>query len=69
MDTVYKKALKAGSTSLREPINEFYGDRSGAVKDIWDNHWWIATHVEDVNEEEIKKREKEFRKKKEMQIK
>jgi PhnB protein len=62
MDSVYKKALKAGGTSLREPITEFYGDRSGAVKDAWGNHWWIATHVEDVSEEEIKKREKEFRK-------
>jgi PhnB protein len=62
MDSVYKKALKAGGTSLREPITEFYGDRSGAVKDEWGNHWWIATHVEDVSEEEIKKREKEYRK-------
>jgi PhnB protein len=63
MDTVYKKALKAGGTSLREPITEFYGDRAGAVQDTWGNHWWIATHVEDVSEEEIKKREKEMRKK------
>jgi PhnB protein len=62
MDTVFKKALKAGGTSLREPITEFYGDRSGAVKDEWGNIWWIATHVEDVSEEELKKREKEWRK-------
>jgi PhnB protein len=62
MDMVYKKALKAGATSLREPLDEFYGDRSGAVRDEWGNHWWIATHTEDVSEEEIRKREKEFRK-------
>ncbi len=62
MDTVYKKALKAGGTSLREPVTEFYGDRSGAVKDEWGNHWWIATHVEDVSEAELRKREKEWRK-------
>jgi PhnB protein len=67
MDTVYKKALKAGGTSLREPITEFYGDRAGAVQDAWGNHWWIATHVEDVSDEEIKKREKEMRKKQTVQ--
>jgi PhnB protein len=62
MDSMYKKAVKAGGTSLREPMTEFYGDRSGAVKDEWGNHWWIATHVEDVSEAELKKREKEWRK-------
>jgi PhnB protein len=67
IDAVYKKALDAGGTSLREPITEFYGDRSGAVKDKWGNQWWIATHVEDVSEEEIRKREKEFREQK-MQV-
>jgi PhnB protein len=67
IDAVYKKALDAGGTSLREPITEFYGDRSGAIKDKWGNHWWIATHVEDVSEEEIRKREKEFREQK-MQV-
>lgn len=63
IDAVYQKALNAGASSVREPITEFYGDRSGAVKDKWNNIWWIATHVEDVSEEEIRKREKEWREK------
>ncbi len=62
VDSVYKKAIKAGATSMREPVTEFYGDRAAAVKDAWNNHWWIATHVEDVSDEDLKKREKEFRK-------
>jgi PhnB protein len=63
VDSVYKNAINAGAESLREPTNEFYGDRSAGVKDKWNNQWWIATHIEDVNDEEMKKREEEFRKK------
>jgi uncharacterized glyoxalase superfamily protein PhnB len=60
IDAVYKKALDAGGISLREPIDEFYGDRSAGVKDNCGNEWWIATHVEDVSKDELKKRQKKF---------
>ena len=56
VDAIYKKALAAGGTSLREPANQFYGDRNCGVKDPCGNHWGIATHVEDVPPEEMKKR-------------
>jgi PhnB protein len=59
VDDVFKKAVKAGATSVREPQTEFYGDRAGAVKDKWGNTWWIATHVEDVSQDELEKRSKE----------
>ena len=58
VDAAYKRALKAGATSLREPSNQFYGDRTGGVKDAHGNQWWIATHVEDVSQEELEKRMK-----------
>lgn len=60
VDEIYKKALAAGGTSLREPTLEFYGDRSCGVLDMAGNQWWIATHVEDVAPEEMKRREAEF---------
>lgn len=63
-DSVFKKAIEAGAESIREPENQFYGDRSGGVKDKWGNQWWISTHIEDVSDEEMKRREEEFRKKK-----
>ena len=62
VDSVYNKAMRAGGTSLREPTDEFYGDRSSGIKDPAGNQWWIATHIEDVSPEEMKKREEEFRK-------
>jgi len=62
-DAFYKRAIAAGATSLTEPANQFYGDRHGGVKDPAGNYWWIATHVEDVPPEEMKRRSEEFMKK------
>ncbi len=56
VDAAYKRALAAGATSVREPTNEFYGDRSAGVKDAFGNIWYMATHVEDVPPEEMAKR-------------
>jgi uncharacterized glyoxalase superfamily protein PhnB len=56
VDTVYQRAVAAGGTPAMEPADQFYGDRSGSVKDPAGNHWYIATHVEDVAPAEIKKR-------------
>ena len=58
VDAVYKRGLQAGATSLREPSNQFYGDRTAGVKDKHGNQWWIATHIEDVSEEELQRRMK-----------
>lgn len=41
-DKYYNKAMAAGGSSLREPTNEAYGDRSCGVKDPGGNQWWIA---------------------------
>ena len=43
-DAVYKQALQAGATSLDEPKDQEYGERSGSVKDPAGNYWYIATH-------------------------
>jgi PhnB protein len=59
-DATYERALQAGGTSMMEPKDEFWGDRSASVKDPTGNHWWIATHQEDVSPEEIEKRIKEL---------
>jgi uncharacterized glyoxalase superfamily protein PhnB len=60
VDAVYQKALKAGATSVMEPADQFYGDRSGGVKDAAGNQWFIGTHVEDVSPAELKKRAAEM---------
>ena len=47
-DAVYRRALAAGATSISEPADQPYGDRSGGVKDAFGNQWYIATHIKDV---------------------
>jgi len=56
VDAVYKRALAAGGKSVREPANQPYGDRTGAVEDSQGNQWWLGTHIEDVSPEEIQRR-------------
>ncbi len=55
VDDTYTRALRAGATSLREPRDEVYGDRSAGVKDVAGNVWWIAAHVRDLTPEEWEK--------------
>ena len=56
VDAAYARALQAGAKEIREPRDEFYGDRSGGVQDPAGNQWWIATHLEDVSPAELEKR-------------
>ena len=58
-DATFAKALQAGGTSIMEPADMTYGDRHGGVADPAGNHWWIATHIEDVTPEESLRRHQE----------
>jgi len=57
VDATYKRAIEVGGESLREPQDQFYGDRSAGIKDRFGNQWWLATHIEDVSPDEIQKRQ------------
>jgi len=58
-DTVFAKAVAAGAIVERPLKNQFYGDRSGTVRDPFGLQWTIATHVEDVTPEEMERRNRE----------
>jgi PhnB protein len=58
VDVVYKRALAAGASSMKEPADQFYGDRTATVKDPCGNIWGIGTHIEEVSPEEIERRAK-----------
>jgi PhnB protein len=56
VDEVFNRAIEAGATSREALKDQFYGDRTGTLIDPF-GHWWtVATHVEDVSEEEMQRR-------------
>ena len=56
VDAVVKRAVTAGATVLRQPKDEFFGDRSAMIMDPFGHRWQIATHKEDVTPAEMQKR-------------
>ena len=56
VDSAYKRAVAAGSR-IDMPLDKmFWGDRYGKVTDPFGHQWGLATHVEDVTPEEMKRR-------------
>ncbi|MGH8447579.1 MAG: VOC family protein [Solimonas sp.] len=55
-DAVAARAVAAGARVLRPVEDQFYGDRGGKLVDPFGHVWWIATHKEDLSNEEIQKR-------------
>jgi PhnB protein len=56
VDAVIKKAVDSGAKALRPIKDQFYGDRTGSLLDPFGHMWSVATHIEDVAPEEMKKR-------------
>jgi PhnB protein len=59
-DTMFASAVAAGATVQRAIQDQFYGDRSGTLRDPFGHVWTIATHVEDVPPDELSRRAKQF---------
>ena len=55
-DATFAAAVAAGATALRPVEDQFYGDRSGQFEDPWGHRWGVATHIEDVDDDEIARR-------------
>ncbi|HEY1807429.1 MAG TPA: VOC family protein [Acidobacteriaceae bacterium] len=52
-DATYKRAIAAGAKSLREPADQFYGDRMAGFEDPFGFQWYVATHIKDMTPEEL----------------
>ena len=50
------RAVAAGARVLMPAADQFYGDRCGNVTDPFGHRWHLATHVEDVPEDEMRRR-------------
>jgi PhnB protein len=56
LDDAYKRAIAAGATSIKEPQDQFYGDRTAGFLDMCGNQWWLGMHIEDMTTEELQRR-------------
>jgi PhnB protein len=56
VDSVYRRAVEAGASSLMEPEDAFWGDRYAIVRDPFGHQWSIATPKEDLSVSELESR-------------
>jgi PhnB protein len=56
VDARFAQAVGAGCTVLRPLQDQFYGDRTGTLRDPFGHTWTVATHIEDVSPEEMERR-------------
>ncbi|HYB96688.1 MAG TPA: VOC family protein [Vicinamibacterales bacterium] len=56
VDATFKRAVDAGAQAVMPPMDMFWGDRMGNLKDPYGHSWAIATHKEDVSPDEMQKR-------------
>ena len=58
VDATFEQAQRAGATVVSELEDMSWGDRFGTVADPFGHVWAMATHKEDLSEEEIAERSK-----------
>jgi uncharacterized glyoxalase superfamily protein PhnB len=59
-DKIYKQAIAAGAKQVMALEDQFWGDRYGVIDDPFGHRWAIATHKEDLTNEELEQRGKDF---------
>lgn len=62
VDSSFNRAVKAGARADMQPSDMFWGDRYGKFTDPFGHQWGVATHIEDVAPEEMKRRGEEWSK-------
>jgi PhnB protein len=56
VDAFVERAVAAGATVVIPVEDQFYGDRSGRLRDPFGYLWIVATHKEDVSAAEMQRR-------------
>ena len=57
---MFNQAVNAGAKADMPPQDMFWGDRFGSLTDPFGHLWALATHIEDVAPQEMKRRQDEF---------
>jgi uncharacterized glyoxalase superfamily protein PhnB len=56
VDQAFERAVGAGAAVIRPLKDQFYGERSGAVRDPFGHEWLLGGHLEEVAPEEMQRR-------------
>ena len=59
-DAMIRRAVAAGAEILREPQDQFYGERSGTLRDPFGHEWNIGHQIEQVTPAEMQRRYSEM---------
>jgi PhnB protein len=54
-DEMLRSAVDAGGTMVREPQDQFYGERSGTVRDPYGHEWNVGHEIEKVEPAELQR--------------
>ena len=63
VDEAFEQAVRAGATVVRELKDQFYGERSGTVRDPFGHEWLLGQNIESVSADEMQRRYTELLKK------
>jgi PhnB protein len=56
VDAIFTQAVNAGASEVKPVEAQFYGDRMGTLKAPFGHIWFLSTHKEDLDPEEIQER-------------
>jgi PhnB protein len=60
VDAAWQRAVEAGAEVLYPLADQFYGERSGRVRDPFGQQWMLSQHIEDVMPDEMARRAAAF---------
>ena len=56
VDAAFGQALNAGAAVVRPLMDQFYGERSGTVRDPFGHEWLLGGHLEAMAPDEMQRR-------------
>jgi PhnB protein len=63
VDEAFEQAVRAGAAVVRPLKDQFYGERSGTVRDPFGHEWLLGQNIESVSTDEMQRRYTELLKK------
>jgi uncharacterized glyoxalase superfamily protein PhnB len=54
VDAAWKRAIDAGGKTVMPLADQFWGDRAGCFEDPFGHKWWLAQHIKDLTNEELR---------------